>query len=230
VRFCFFLTFDKPGAAIPEPELAALSALLAATPGLDHALLHLAASATDPYLHDGPSPALALQLYFPEIVPLEAALAQGGHLQALADPALLPSLHGAAATQQAMLVRRFPVPDPALRTAPDAPHCTCLVAYEGAAEDLNAWHAHYLAHHPPIMAGFPGIRQIEIATRIDWIGFLPFPRVAHMQRNKVVFDSPAALTAALASPVRAEMRADFHRFPAFSGPVSHYPMLTRWVR
>ena len=43
------------------------------------------------------------------------------------------------------------------------------------------------------MARFPGIRQIEICTRIDWCGFLPWRRVDHMQRNKVVFDSAAAL-------------------------------------
>jgi hypothetical protein len=51
-----------------------------------------------------------------------------------------------------------------------------------------------------------------------------------MQRNKVVFDSPEALTAALHSPVRHEMRADFNAFPPFSGPVRHYAMATRVLR
>jgi hypothetical protein len=51
-----------------------------------------------------------------------------------------------------------------------------------------------------------------------------------MQRNKVVFDDAEALTAALNSPVRHEMRADFANFPAFTGPVSHFPMATRMVR
>jgi hypothetical protein len=79
------------------------------------------------------------------------------------------------------------------------------------------------------MARFPGIRQIEICTRLDWVGFLPFPRVAHMQRNKVVFDDQAALTAALNSPVRHEMRADFKNFPKFGGKVTHFPMHTQTV-
>ncbi|ODU55893.1 MAG: hypothetical protein ABS99_06685 [Acetobacteraceae bacterium SCN 69-10] len=227
MRFCHFITFERAGAAPPAAELAGLSAVLAATPGLDHALLHLPASAHDPYLHDGASPALALQLYFAEIAALEAALAPDGRLQALADPALLPSLRGATVTQQAMLVRRFPVPEPDSGVAEEAAQCTYLVSYQGAAEDLDAWLAHYIAEHPPIMARFPGIRQIEITTRLDWLGSLPFARVAYMQRNKVVFDSPAALTAALASPVRDEMRADFHRFPPFTGPTTHFPMLTR---
>jgi hypothetical protein len=48
-----------------------------------------------------------------------------------------------------------------------------------------------------------------------------------MQRNKVVFDNAAALTAALESPVRQEMRAHFHALPTFTGRVTHFPMATR---
>ena len=118
---------------------------------------------------------------------------------------------------------------PQFRTPPGEQPCTYLVAYEGAAEDLTAWLAHYIADHPPIMARFPGIRQIEIYTCIDWCGGLPWPRVAHMQRNKVVFDNQAALTAALNSPVRHEMREAFHRFPSFTGPITHFPMATTTV-
>jgi len=125
-----------------------------------------------------------------------------------------------------MLTRVFPVPDPQFRTGRGTLPCTYLVAYEGAAQDLNLWLSHYIAHHPPIMARFPGIREIEIYTRLDWCGFLPGRRVDYMQRNKVVFDDAAALTAALNSPVRHEMRADFKNFPPFTGRNSHYPMAT----
>jgi hypothetical protein len=34
------------------------------------------------------------------------------------------------------------------------------------------------------------------------------------------------LSAALASSVIREMRADFHQFPEFAGGNAHYPMLT----
>jgi hypothetical protein len=50
-----------------------------------------------------------------------------------------------------------------------------------------------------------------------------------MQRNKVAFDSAAALTHALNSPVRHDMRADFRTFPKFSGPNKHYAMSTRVI-
>ena len=47
-----------------------------------------------------------------------------------------------------------------------------------------------------------------------------------LQRNKVAFDSREALEAALDSPVRGEMRADFARFPRYAGRVTHYAMTT----
>ena len=120
----------------------------------------------------------------------------------------------------AVLVRRFPVPQPAFL------RCTYLVAYEGPAQDPDAWHAHYLAHHPPIMAELPGIRELEIYTPLQWVGGGAWRRERSLQRNKVAFDSPQALEAALGSPVRAKMRADFATFPRYAGRVTHYPMLT----
>ena len=223
---CWFALFRHPSAAIGAEELGWLRRFIAAAPQLRQGLIYTPSAASDPYLDDGRPPILGLQLYFDDIAALEAAIARDGYLQGLtARDVLMRS----EATQQAMLVRRFPVPDPTLRTPPGEPHCTYLVAYEGVAEDLNAWHAHYIAHHPPIMARFPGIRQIEICTRIDWVGFLPWPRVDHMQRNKVVFDSTAALTTALNSPVRHELRDDFKRFPPFTGPNTHFAMLTTTV-
>ena len=51
-----------------------------------------------------------------------------------------------------------------------------------------------------------------------------------MQRNKVAFENTEALEAALSSPVRQAIRADFQVFPAFSGPTRHTPMSTRLVK
>jgi uncharacterized protein (TIGR02118 family) len=200
--------------------LRRLEKIIAGATGLAKALIYTPSSTSDPYLNDGPPPVLGLQLDFTDIADLEAACAADGHLLPLAS--IMP---GADVAQQAMLTRRFPVPDAEFRTP--EPHCTYLVAYEGEAEDANVWLDYYIAHHPPIMARFPGIREIEISTRIDWCGFLPFRRVNYLQRNKVVFDSAEALTEALNSPVRHEMRADFKKFPPFNGGNTHFPMLTR---
>jgi hypothetical protein len=224
---CLFLTF-KPG-EVAAAELAQLTELLRATPNLARALVHTPASASDPYVKDGPSPSLVLQLYFASLPHLEASVSRSGRLRALTSRDEFPGLAQADATQQAMLVRPFAVPDPTLRTPPGEPYCTYLVSYEGEAEDLNAWHGHYLETHTRHMAMFPGIRELEVYTRLDWVSGLPWRRVNFMQRNKVAFDSPQALKDALHSPVRHAMRADFNAFPSFSGPNSHFAMATRIV-
>lgn len=229
MTIAYFLTFAAGAARLDAADKAKVLAIVAATPALLKGLVFTPETTRDPYSNDGPSPALALELYFADLPPLEAALAPRGHLQALAAPDTLPSLAGAAVTQQAMLARAFPVPQPQFQTPPGALPGTYLVHYAGTAQDLNAWLWYYIEHHPAVMARFPGIREIEICTRLDWCGFLPWPRVDYMQRNKVVFDSAAALTAALNSPVREEMRADFRNFPPFTGPTAHFAMATQTV-
>jgi hypothetical protein len=232
MRIAYFLFFhdrEAPTMRITPSEEARVIELVRATPGLQRGLVFTPTTASDPYLNDGPSPQLALELYFDDIAALEAALAPTGHLQALAAPDAMPSLTRAIIQQQAMLSRPYPVPEQQpVKDANDL-RCTYLVEYPGQAEDLNAWLWYYVCHHPELMAKFEGIREIEICTRIDWCGFLPWPRANVMQRNKVVFDSPAALQASLNSPVRHAMRADFNKFPPFTGGNLHYPMNTREV-
>jgi len=228
MNICLFLTF-RSGSDIGAAELTQLMGFIRATPKLAKALLHMPASTSDPYVRDAPSPSLVLQLYFALLPDLEGTLSRAGHLQALTSRNEFPALAEAAAAQQAMLVRPYAVPAPAFQIPAGKPHCTYLVSYEGEAEDLNAWHAHYLENHTRHMAMFPGIRELEIYTRLDWVSLAPWRRLNFMQRNKVVFDSAAALHDALNSPVRHEMRADFKTFPKFTGPNNHYAMATRVV-
>jgi uncharacterized protein (TIGR02118 family) len=172
---------------------------------------------------------LALQLYFDEIAALEAAAGRHGALKALAEAGALPTVDTSGASQQAMLARPYPVPDPAFRTQAGRLACSDIIHYPGKAEDFDAWLAFYIESHVPLMRRLPGIRELELYTRIDWTSGLPWPKAEHMQRNKVVFDDADALAAALASPVRAEMRADFLRFPRFTEGNRHNPMATREV-
>jgi len=53
------------------------------------------------------------------------------------------------------------------------------------------------------------------------------PAADIMIGNEVAFDSPEAFNAAMASPVRAELRAHFRAFPKFTGRTTHYPMMRR---
>jgi hypothetical protein len=221
---------SRSNPSLATGEIARLHELLRATPKLSKALVHTWASADDPYIKDEPPPQLVLQLYFAELPDLEAAMGRGGHLGVLTSPDEFPSLARSDATQQAMVARIFAVPEPAIQAAPGEPYCTYLVSYEGTADDLNAWLDHYLDKHTKHMACFPSIRELEVYTCLDWVSAMPWRRVNFMQRNKVAFDSPNALTQALHSPVRHEMRADYKTFPPFSGPVNHFAMATRVVR
>jgi uncharacterized protein (TIGR02118 family) len=177
-------------------------------PSASRALRYQPDRVRDPYLDDGAPPAHVLQLYFSSLSALEAAAAQ---------------IH-APADAEAMQVHRFEVPEPWQRVPPR--YCTYLVAYEGPAVNEAAWLAHYLEHHPPLMRKLPHIRELEIYTPIEWRCPVALRRVRHLQRNKVAFDDAAALAAALDSPVRREMRADFAGFPPYRGRVTHYAMTT----
>jgi uncharacterized protein (TIGR02118 family) len=205
VSFALFAVFSELFDGIPS--------LVRGVPGLAKVHIYTPGRAHDPFLSDGAPPPLALQLYFDSLPSLEFAVA--GSLSPIK----------ATCEVQAMLVRPFAVPEPR-----QDPLCTYLVAYEGPAQDENAWHAYYLAHHPALMAKLPGIRELEVYTPVQWV-CAPGWRHAHcMQRNKVAFDGAEALTAALNSPVRKEMRADYAKLPVFSGRVTHYPMATSVIQ
>lgn len=223
-HFVFFRFEGAPDRRVAEADLPGLHAFLRATPALRIAKVHVALPerVAGPFVNDERPPQLALQLYYDRIEHLEAPVLAGGHLQGLA--ATLPSLAGGRITHQAMVVRPFPVPPNDARTPT---RCSYLVHYPGAAEDMNAWLRHYVTHHPQLMFDFPGIREIEVYSRLDWCDAVPWERATAMQRNKVVFDSPEALSASLVSPAIGPMRADYHSFPPFTGANVHYPMITR---
>ncbi|WFU44301.1 hypothetical protein QA640_18750 [Bradyrhizobium sp. CB82] len=234
----FFMTFSDPAGKrrIQSEDLAAAAAMVGSIPEMTEGLLFtpLDQSVDHPYKADGAGPLLALQLRFRDLFACEAVLDRCGVPANLAAGEGLSSLSGLDVTHQVMLTRSFPVDlaehpkgeDPKGTAIP----CSYLVHYPGPAEDMNAWNLHYLEHHPSIMRTFPNVRQIEIYTRIDWVDRLPSRRVEHMQRNKLVFDSPEALSHALGSDVIKRMRQDFVHFPPFSGGNKHFPMLTRTVR
>jgi len=230
MRFCYLAFFEKPddpSARVAAQEIGLLRNCLGGLAGLSKAHIYTPAIASDIYTDDGAPPLLGMQLYFERIEDLEAAIGPAGALKAFSEGNALPSLRHAKASQQAMLNRSFPV----IEEAPVSPTaCSFVVHYPGPAEDLNAWLAFYVANHPPLMARFPDVREIEILSRIDWVDAMPWPRVNHIQRNRLLFDSPQALTDALHSPVRHEMRADFAKFPPYEGGNFHYPMLTEVVR
>lgn len=231
MQFVHILTFRSaaPSARISGPDEQALRTLIMASPGLFQARFHTPSAAKDYYTDDGHSPLFVVEAYYESLATLEANLAEGGHLQGLNDLGQWPSLVACEHEHQVMLSRPFPVLEPANEPS-DAEQCSYLVHYPGQAEEFFTWLNYYLTHHPQIMKFFPGVRAIEIYTRVDWLDSLNWSRASYMQRNKLVFDTPESLTKALNSTVRHDMRADYEKFPSFTGENRHFAMFSRTLK
>jgi uncharacterized protein (TIGR02118 family) len=195
----------------------------AALPGLSAVdLYHPVLGGThDPFTNDGPGPLLMAMLQFPTTEKLEAGLSDPRFEQSLGSrPA------GVAVTGTSLERRFFAVPGSPDAGSPRAPF-SYVVRYHHPADDVALFVSHYLADHPPILAKLPQIRSVLCYLPVDIAAPAMVPAADYMLGNEVVFDSPEDFNAAMASPVRLELRAHFKSFPPFRGPNTHYPMMRR---
>jgi uncharacterized protein (TIGR02118 family) len=171
----------------------------------------------DPYNKDEGPPLLIVVAEFPTRDGLTGAM-----------PALERELAhvpaGIRTTVTPMERRFYAVADEAAPGPLRAPF-SYVVRYHRPAENEAAFVAHYVADHPRLEALFPRIRSIMCYFPITAAARGNFPQADYMLGNEVVFDSIEDFNAAMQSPVRHEMRAHFHSFPKFSGPVTHFAML-----
>lgn len=99
-----------------------------------------------------------------------------------------------------------------------------FVQYHGAAADPDAFLAHYCGAHAAILRQFPGIKRLTLHRPVAWRDPFPVNPGGTLLLAQMSFESSAALDAALASPARAQARADFVRFPPFAGEITHQAM------
>lgn len=215
------------GADAAAAEVAAwfrrdVAPLLAKAPGLVAFDLYLPAAgrARDPYNDDGIGPLALAMLDFADTAALEAAAASRPVIAAVgARTAPVPLALSAAALER----RFFPVAGEAAPTPLAAPF-SYVVRYHLPAEDAAAFQAHYQAHHPPLLGRFPRIRNVLCYLPVAWRDPLGLADAGYLIGNEVAFDTLADFNAAMASPVRQELRRDFASFPKFSGRNTHYAM------
>ena len=81
-------------------------------------------------------------------------------------------------------------------------------------ENPEEFVSHYVADHPPILGKLPEIRSVLCYLPVAQTASGVLPPADYMVGNEVVFDSPEAFNAAMASPVRLELRAHFREFSA----------------
>ena len=124
-------------------------------------------------------------------------------------------------------IRHYPVPghsEPPPRTAP----LSFVVRYYGPTPDENEFAQIYTQNHPPLLALFPGIRNIlcYLPVSVQLKGGLKSSGA--FLGNEVVFDDLDALAEALGSDVIAEVMEDAKTFPPF-GSSTHYAMVRERV-
>ena len=108
---------------------------------------------------------------------------------------------------------------PPPRTAP----LSFVVRYYGPTDDEAAFARFYTENHPPILATFPGIRNVLCYLPLDWRSTKNVPDSRVILGNEVVFDNVDALNRALESDVMPALRADGKLFAAF-GHNTHHAM------
>ena len=133
---------------------------------------------------------------------------------------------GVAITGTPFERRLYPIGGEAMPGPLTAPF-SYVVRYHRPADDEAEFVSHYLADHPPLLAKLPEIRSVLCYLPLDALATPALPTANIMIGNEVAFDSPEAFNAAMASPVRAELRAHFRTFPKFTGRNTHYPMMRR---
>jgi uncharacterized protein (TIGR02118 family) len=177
-----------------------------------------AGRAKDPLVDDGPGPLFLMMLEFSNM----AALEQATRAQAFAARLARRPL-GLDLTADAMERRFYPVAADAEAKPLSAPF-SYSVRYHRPAEDEARFVDFYLNNHPPLLGRLPGIRNVICYLPMPGFAVAGLPSADYMLGNEVVFDTIGAFNAAMASDVRRELRADFARFPPFTGPNTHYPM------
>lgn len=179
-------------------------------------------SVEDAYLGCESGKLLVVQADFTEPAGLEAAMANAAVADALAA---MPGKDNSQVTTEAFRVRHFPLLDGS--SPPRRAPVSFVVRYYSPVAKAQAFRDHYFAHHPPIMARFPRIRNILCYSPIDWRDANRHMPTDSFLGNEIVFDSIEDLNAALASEVRQELRADYYHFPPHEGAASHHAMYRR---
>src|SRR5215471_3114390 len=99
-----------------------------------------------------------------------------------------------------------------------------FVGYRGSSSDPRAFLDHYQTQHAAILRQFPNIRSLILHRPAAWTDPFPVQRGETFLLAQMQFDSAGDLDVALRSEARRYARDDFHRFPPFSGEVTHEAM------
>jgi uncharacterized protein (TIGR02118 family) len=104
-----------------------------------------------------------------------------------------------------------------------------IIRYQGSAPDPDGFLKHYRESHAPILRRFPDIKSLILHHGADFADPHPINPGGNLLIAEMTFDDLSGLNNALLSTVRSEARADFRKFPAFDGEVTHQAFQTEQV-
>jgi uncharacterized protein (TIGR02118 family) len=104
-----------------------------------------------------------------------------------------------------------------------------FVRYRGQAADPRAFACYYENEHAQVLRRFSGIRALILHQPVSWTDPFPVRADGTELLAQLSFETAADLDAALKSDARRDARADFARFPAFTGEVTHQAMSSRVI-
>jgi uncharacterized protein (TIGR02118 family) len=206
---------NEPGAFL-QREFSALAGLS----GVERLDRYEPVEFDHPMNDDDERPLLLLQTCYRDVASLEKALASDV-FQALIETVVDGA--GYTLSHDALEMKSFPVADASESAEWTAP-ISFVVRYHHPAEDPEEFVRFYVANHPVIEKHFPDIRNIKCYVPVAWTDPTDLARQNYMLGNEVVFDSVAALGAALTSPVMKDMKEDLSNFPPSSGKRTHFAM------
>ena len=99
-----------------------------------------------------------------------------------------------------------------------------FVSYRGSSSEPGQFRAYYENEHAAILRRFPRIRSLTLHQPVSWLDPMPVKRGETFLLAQMRFDNAEDLDTALKSDARRAAREDFHRFPPFSGEVTHEAM------
>ncbi len=208
--------FAAPARAWFDPD--ALQVLLS-LPGVAHVDMYSPADggARDPFVAAAAAPLVAAIAHFRTEADLRMAISSdtlGRWLRTTPAGTLL--------TATPMSRRVYAVDEP--RAEPRDSVYRYVVRYHGPSEAAAGFADHYERTHPPLLAKLPRIRAIECYRPIVALRTPQCEPADYLVGNEVEFDSAEDFNAAMASPARAALRADFEALPRTFRDNTHFAM------
>lgn len=215
-------------AAAGKTEFAALARawvdrdalrVLSSLPGVVHVDVYSPAdgAARDPFVADATRPPVVAITHFRTEADLCTALSREALGRSLGTtPA------GVILTATPMSRRVYAVDEPRAEARHRA--FRYVVRYHGRSEAAASFADHYERTHPPLLAKLPGIRAIECYRPLVTLRAPHCEPADYLVGNEVEFDSPEDFNAAMISPARVALRADFDALPRVFLDNTHFAM------